>query len=301
MPRLETRIKELCRSGDLSRAFTVQIFPSPTHNLLTTQREYRYELNGPPRQKSYHIIHKIIKVIPHHSKTHMVFATANIWPHNLDSTIPLWPGHAGGATRLYAFTQDFEEFPLTAEVTIVRGTLKLTVDSILTRNKLREPDARKRPWKPIIAWPLDLPIPRQMSEGTSRAGVPRAVRVQQIWWDKNRKRIPLMKLPAKLRAVVCQHTLGDNFYPYARQNFGLSMHKVTLTSHRTIMNFELDAQLEGCRPCPPNYKILGVNKQIRMEALQAGWKGTWKHFVYPVDLQNVVDAPNAPFNCEWLT
>jgi hypothetical protein len=210
----------------------------------------------------------IIEAIRHLSKTHMVFAAANFCPHNLDSTTPIWPGHAGGAPRVYVFTQGFEEFPLTAEVTIVRGTLKLTIDSILVRNKLKGLGARKQPWKPITAWLLDILTPLAVSEGTTRAGVPRTIHVQKIWWNKNGKYFSLMKPAAELRAIIFQHILGKNMHPYARQNLQLSLREVVLTYDHPSFAPDHNAHLESHRPYSPNYNILGLNKQLRKEALQ---------------------------------
>jgi hypothetical protein len=243
----------------------------------------------------------IINAIRHLSKTHIVFAAANFCPHNLDSTTPIWPGHAGGAPRFYVFTQDFEEFPLTAKVTIVRGTLKLTIDSILVRNKLEGQDARKQPWKPITAWLLDIPMSLAVSEGTTRAGVPRIIHVQKIWWNKNGKYFPLIKLPAELRAIIFQHVFGENLYPYARQNHRLSLREVVLTSDHPYFAPDHDAQLEGHCLYPPNYNVLNLNKQLRKEAVQAGWEGTWKHFIRPIHLTNVLDAPVVQFSGERLS
>jgi hypothetical protein len=107
-----------------------------------------------------------------------------------------------------------------------------------------------------------------VSEGTNRAGVPRTIHVQKIWWNKNGKYFSLMKPPAALRAIIFQHILGENMHPFARQNLQLSLREVVLTSDHPSFAPDHNAHLEGHRPYSPNYNILGLNKQLRKEALQ---------------------------------
>ncbi|KAL1801663.1 hypothetical protein ACET3X_002005 [Alternaria dauci] len=156
MPELQTRIKDLARFGEPSRWFTVKMYPPPDDKLGTTHREYRYTFKGPPRQMDDPLIRMIIRTIRKLSKDHMLVAAAEIWPHNLDETPPIWPGRAGGATKLYAFTQLFEEFPLAAEICVARGTTTLTAEDILGISGLKHfelfftspygPNRRSTPW-----------------------------------------------------------------------------------------------------------------------------------------------------------
>jgi hypothetical protein len=50
MPYLETRIKALRRTGDYNLYFCVEMFPPPVEKLRTTESQYCYTLQGPPRQ-----------------------------------------------------------------------------------------------------------------------------------------------------------------------------------------------------------------------------------------------------------
>lgn len=50
MPYLETRIKALRRTRDYSHYLCVEMCPSPVEKLRTTERQYCYTLQGPPRQ-----------------------------------------------------------------------------------------------------------------------------------------------------------------------------------------------------------------------------------------------------------
>lgn len=121
MPRQKTRIKDLYTGGDRSRVYTVRMFPPPEDKLDTIEREYRYEFLDPPRQMDDQVIKFISKTIRQLRKKRMLFAAANIWPRNLDSTLLLWLNPVGGATKLCAFTQALQKFPLTAEIRIARG------------------------------------------------------------------------------------------------------------------------------------------------------------------------------------
>lgn len=142
----------------------------------------------------------------------MLFAAAGVRPHNIDSVIQLWPGHAGGTTRLYAFEQKFEEFPIIAEVTIARGTTKLAIDSVFVRNKCKAQDSDTRSWYPLGTWLLELPLPTLLTEGTIRAGVQRILHCQQTWWKKTGKGFSLMNLPAEIRAIVFRYALGGDIH-----------------------------------------------------------------------------------------
>jgi len=302
MPRLETRIKVLERSGNVSRLLTVKMFPPPEDKLQTTQEEYRYEFTGPPRQRDDQVIQLMIKVIQFLNKRHMLFAAANVWPHALDTSPPLWPGRAKGANKLYAFTQAFEEFPLAAEVTILRGALELTPGKVFVRRKGQGQDGHQQPWTPLIHWLLQLPDPDRLTTGVTRRGVPRMLHCQQVWWQKTGMCFPLLRLPAELRALVYRHALGENIYPHTRYDQSLGTEKLTLGSIYYNVPIEQGRQPAiAARSDPPNYEILALSKSIRKEALKAVWVGTWKHFVRPSYFADALGANVIPLTYAWLT
>jgi hypothetical protein len=156
MPTLRARLKELHKSGDFSRALTLQMFPAPRDKLDTTHREYRYKLDGPPHQANDQVIQMVIRTILALRKKHMLFAVSNVWVHTLDSKI-LWPNRGPGTRKLYAFTQALEEFPLPTEVRVINYDSVLTPDNIHIR-KCNEVATHGEDWTPLRQWLLQLPI-----------------------------------------------------------------------------------------------------------------------------------------------
>jgi hypothetical protein len=187
---------------------------------------------------------------------------------------------------------------MATEISIVRGTIELTTDKILVRKKWRGRGADKEPWTPIKKWLLELPLPSQLTEGTTRDGVPRALRSQQVWWSKNGKRFRFMKLPYELRATILQHALGENIYLNTNYN-SLGLREITLGSRRHNTPAADENDDAGERPDPPNYAVLGLNKSLRKEALQAGWVGTRKYFIDFSYLRKTLNADIKPskYNC----
>jgi hypothetical protein len=147
MPTLGFRIQELDRCGEPSRALAVRMCPPPD-KVNTFHNEYRYKLSGPTRQNDDLVMELMIKLIMYIRKHKMLFAAANIWPHHLDTTPPLWPGRVV-ATKLYAFTQALEEFPLATEVSIARSTRRLTVHSVRIRTIHGEKGEPTQSWTPL--------------------------------------------------------------------------------------------------------------------------------------------------------
>jgi hypothetical protein len=300
MPTLRARLKELHKSGDFSRALTLQMFPAPRDKLDTTHREHRYKLDGPPRQTNDLVIQMVIRTILVLRKKHMLFAVSNVWVHTLDSKI-LWPNRGPGTRKLYAFTQALEEFPLATEVRVINYDSVLTPDNIHIR-KCNEVATHGEHWTPLRQCLLQLPISPKIMEGTTKAGLPREIHCQQLWWSITGKHFPLMKLPKELRTVVYEHALGENVYPHYHRYIALGIDQLILGSdHGNCPGDDEDFREAGARPHAPNYKILALNKRIRQEALEAGWNGTWKHFVSPFYLINALSDGLSPLGYNWLT
>ena len=264
--------------------------------MFASHRDYRYTLNGPPRQMNDALIRMVIKAIRELSKDHMLFAAAGIWPHNLDETLPIWPGHAGGARKLYAFTQLFEEFPMATEIRVARGTTTLTTDNTQIRKKWKGKGADREPWTELKRWLLELPLPAQITHGTDNRGLPRIILAQQLWWGKRGKSFRLMSLPIEIRFIIFQHALGENIYPRTYYNRVTSQHKVSLGFRRQVTPDATEEPNSAARPDAPNYAILLLNKGLRNEALRAGYEGSRKHFTSYFNLQEVINAsPTSPY------
>ena len=296
MPELQTRLKKLAQDGDPSRNFTVKMYPPPENKMFTSHRDYRYTLNGPPRQMNDALIRMVIKAIRELSKDHMLFAATRIWPHNLDETLPIWPGHAGGAVKLYAFTQSFEEFPMATEIRVARGTTTLTTDNVQIRKKWKGKGADREPWTELKRWLLELPIPAQITHGTDNRGIPRVILAQQLWWSKRGKSFRLMSLPIEIRLIIFQHALGENIYPRTYYDYITNQDMVCLGSSKHVVPNPIEEPNSAARSDAPNYAVLLLNKGLRDEALRAGYQDSRKHFTSHFHLQSVINAsPTSPY------
>ncbi|KAF1831942.1 hypothetical protein BDW02DRAFT_605237 [Decorospora gaudefroyi] len=277
MPQLQTRIRDLARYGDPSRYFTVQKFPPPEDKRFTIHFEYRYKFPAPPKQKNDDLICMVIKAIRELSRDNMLLAASGIWPHAMNSTLPIWPGQANGATKIL----DDRKSP-GAQEGEERRKIQRTVDS----SEEVPPEYRSS---------------RLLTEGENRNGVPRAIIAQQTWWAKNGKRFRLMALPPEIRAIIFRQALGENIYPNARHDDALGVEKVTLGSRKgNIPHDDLEYDV-GVRPDPLNYAVLCLNKSLRSEALKAGLEGTRKHFVDFRSHERVVTAAVTPSRYNWLS
>jgi hypothetical protein len=236
------------------------------------------------------LIHMVIKAIRELSKDHMLFAASGIWPHNLDETTPIWPGNAGRGRKLYAFTQQFEEFPLATEICVARGTVTLTTDHILVRKKWKGRTACAEPWTPLKSWLLQLPIPPQLTKGKDRRGIPRTILAQQLWWAKTGKSFHLMSLPLELRLVILRFILGENIYPCTYHNVDTHRIEVGLGYKGQQVPSQIEEPGLAARPDAPNYAVFRLNKSLRQEALRAGFQGNRKHFSSEFNLAPVIHA-----------
>ncbi|KAF2130663.1 hypothetical protein P153DRAFT_356391 [Dothidotthia symphoricarpi CBS 119687] len=212
------------------------MFPPPEDKFDTLHGEYRYEMNGSPSQMSDEVVRTIINTIRELSKDHMYVAVAGIRVHNMDVTPPLWPVRTGRATKLYAFSQHFDEFPVATEVSI-------------------------------------------------------------LWWDRNGRHFRLMDLPMEICSTIFRHILGENIYPVAPYDSTRRAYQVLLGLKEVNIPEAEDA---GARPDAPNYAILGVNKQVRREAVCAGWEGTRKQFTAVHMLERVLSTTATPCSYNWL-
>lgn len=275
---------------DISRRFTVMLYPPPpeTRNLL--HNEYKYKIEDcptgyPPRQDDP-ILRVIIATIRELNTENMTFAAAGIRVRNLTNCPPIWPSTSrnSGTGINYASREQYQEFPITVPVSLTDRRGRLTGDEILVRTHGE--------WKPLRTWLLSLP-----NEGLLLSMKGGALRCQQRWWERNRKSFPFMKLPVELRLVILRHILGSDIYPGVAQ---ISPNSTRVTLGRGKDELE-EAGERGDNQKGPNYKIFQVSKQICAEALQAGWVGSSKHFdTSKWGFEAVVNCPNPPAGLNWL-
>jgi hypothetical protein len=228
-----------------------------------------------PPQKNDEMLRVIKTTILELNKQDMLFWNIGLEVSHLTMSPPLWPRHLEEySTKLYAFKEKHEEFPMAVETTLSRGCRYLTADSILVRKK--DDMSKPKPGKLLKTWLLSLINPK---DGLGDAGW----KLQQDWWASNGQSFPIMKLPAELRREILLQTLSGNIYPNARTKQGMSGLVVTLGSKFQNCPVSLGPK-DGPvpRPDPPNYAILRVNRQMHYEAQKAAWEGTTKHFSSPM-------------------
>jgi len=275
---------------DPSRMFSVCLSPPPSSKLYLTSDQYKWKMRVLPPQKNDQMLQVIKNTIIELNKKSMFFWRIGLEVSHLTMSPPLWPRHLEEySTKLYAFKEKNQEFPMAVETTLSRGCRRLTEDSILVREK----DDMNGPKRGILlkTWLLSLV---NSKNHLGEAGW----QLQRGWWASNGQNFPIMTLPAEIRCEILRQILGGNIYPNARTHVDVQGPVVTLGSR--AHNGPMEDRMPS-RPDPPNYAILRANKQIQEEALQAAWEGTTKHFSHWIFLETVVQAPNSPSGYHWLT
>jgi hypothetical protein len=188
---------------------------------------------------------------------------------------------------------------MTVPVKLANRKTPLKEDSILVRIQGER--------KGLKLWLLSL-IDRRRLEGSPQD----ASKTQQLWWTRNDKIFPVMMLPPEVRIVLFRHILGSEIHPQVNPEVHYGRERptrtaVTLGHVRESSYYSGDilakypkygVNIFGTQA--PNYNIFRVNRQIRDEALQAGWEGTRKHFTFYQDLHLVISNPNPPATYNWL-
>lgn len=117
----------------------------------------------------------------------------------------------------------------------------------------------------------------------------------------------MFKLPQELRANIFRHVVGENIYPEDHYDPISRQSKVVFRPKYCVHGPERYNHPEGLghnaiqRPDLPNYRILAVSKQVRREALEAGWMGTYKHFLAARHLFAALGADVKPTEFNWLS
>jgi hypothetical protein len=227
----------------------------------------------------------ITRTIRELEKVDMCVAASMIQVYNLTTCPPIWPlnRHKKNCdVKLYAFKECYEEFPMTVPVTVIDRTNsdRLTADQI--RVKVGGE------WKPLKDWLLKMPDRKMLLKNKARA-----LRTQQMWWRRNGKYFPLMKLPDELQLCIFKHILGGIIYPRVKRGHGMR-------DSRIVMGPPEDSVFGPKGPLP-NYNIFRVSKEVKKKALQAGWEGTQKDFKVLWEFPEVINCPNSPSEFNWLT
>jgi hypothetical protein len=157
------------------------------------------------------VLRAMVKAIADLVKTDMCVAASDFWIFNLTKTPPIWPMPAGrteSEVKKYGirpFSYDkYKEFPSIIHVCVI-GRGALTIDKVRVRIKGE--------WKPFVPWILSAPFRTMLLEQGERA-----LRTQQIWWEKNGKHFPLLQLPPELRINVYEQVIGKDLYPRLEWN-----------------------------------------------------------------------------------
>jgi hypothetical protein len=220
----------------------------------------------------------------------MCFAATKLFVRNITNSPPIWPVNNRNSefgVKLYAFRECYEEFPMTIPVSMTDRTGKLTIDKLIVRV-----DGE---WQPLRAWLLNVPEQWLLHTGYR-------VQTQAVWWERNGKRFPLMRLPAEIRLKILEYAMGDVMHPCTGYSEA-SSRQVILGPAGNIKRSESEwfrYPEEWSGKEPPNYNLLRVSKQVRAEALQAGWVGTWKHFKWATVCHKVLTCAICPVNLNWL-
>jgi hypothetical protein len=174
-------------------------------------------------------------------------------------------------------------------------------------------------WIPLRSWIQTLLVQSTGHEGWA---------AQARWWNRNGKIFRLMELPPELRIIIFKYVLGPDIYLLSTVNsnklfnrtscsrahavFGLGYNESLLDRfkhHRRIFGmtmkplFSDDPTRVGGQPPipPPSLEILRVSKKVHTEAMESGWRDTWKCFRGQEQLQTVWAArQGANVNYNWL-
>jgi hypothetical protein len=320
MPYLDTRIKHAA----WQQKFALGMYPPPADKKYTTQKEYRYKLIGPESQVDPVLV-GIKTTVQTLEQENMDVATVAIKVQNLTLSPPIWPLQKKNKdinVKMYAFRLGWDEFPYAAPVSIADRDKKgiLSPDRILVRDEGK--------WLPVKEWLTDLAV----------YGHPwlTDLEAHQMWWKKreqNGKSFQFNGLPGELQLQILQHALGTNISPSVENmrtssegDFAPHVVLGSIQNRRQWLNqsslgdgsgFDRVEYQKRVENTPfPNLAVLLVNKQMRRDALKAGWVGTVKYFSSHTNdfrgdwggswgrdshFKNVLECSKAPTPMNWLS
>jgi hypothetical protein len=277
MPHLYTRAKGLLPAQRLVLA----LYPPTKEQWNTTQYTYKYELVSIPEQVDP-VLEGMRATIRDIQCESFECGAGDIKVKPLTWSPPLWPytkKNKSADVKSYAFKFLGDEFPHMVFVSIVERNKRgvLSSDRVLVRIDCK--------WRPIKEWLREVMPYAVKSEWSD-------LERQQIWWDNMRKHkgkcFPVMSLPKDVRLELYQHILGSFIYPHSQ-----SVRLMDSTSDWAYHDLVVLGHNANCR-------IFRGNKQMRREAMDAGWVGTTKYFKDSDCFRHIMWATPPP-KVNWLT
>ncbi|KAL1594610.1 hypothetical protein SLS60_010371 [Paraconiothyrium brasiliense] len=220
------------------------------------------------------VLRSIYKTIADLSKKDINVAGHNYWVCPMKSSSPLWePYSANDGVKRYILTAE-NRYSVSWFVHVRMSP----VSDVSSRLEVRT----EHGWIPLTIWLLEHDREEQLKGYMG-------IEAQKKWWKINGKHFPLMALPAELRALIFQQTLGGNIFPeYLYTRIGINTEWYNLVD-------------PGSNPDTPNPGILLASKQVYKEAREAVWEGTTKHFCDDLELREVLSRPALWPAYNWLT
>jgi hypothetical protein len=309
MPQLDTRIRHLRsaarRNGGeyLNRFLTVAIHPPPDDKLLSLDNgEGAYFCRFRPLVHQDDPIIQMMKIVIRElNREDIHFAAAHIRVHATTDARPFWPIIDPMCpvydAKLYTFLMgDFpcrEEFPISARIcvyTLIRNLHKDALYIMICKQ-----------WLDFRQWLL---LKRHPESLVGKAGYV----AQYKWYKLNGKKFRLMDLPVELRLMIFERTLGrylyslrkvDNVRQTSFVNWGLGLPNPNEFHHHKMPFASDEHTIAGYTACKPNLAVLQVSKQVKDEALQAGWQDTRKCFFDPYHFTSILGIRKIPYS-NWL-
>ncbi|KAF1925095.1 uncharacterized protein M421DRAFT_400502 [Didymella exigua CBS 183.55] len=287
------------QNRDFIRNFTTLLQP-PDWRYKRDRYTYTYSFKPPRPQRDpvIRLIKRTIRDLMNGLEHGVAMCNANFRVFQTIDSPPIWPSNETRETKLYTFTQEYEEFPATVPISVKPHQGALDVSKIHVRISGE--------WVPIRQWLVNLAEKsKAMWERTPES-------IQYFWNKRNKRSFDLWRLPAELRRIVLQYAIAPEgeIYPLSEltktcpctwppvpqcesacifmgvgYTGGRTGHKLMNGEYATY-RYEISTEVHA-RVYLPNTNLLLASKWLKQEALEAGWNGPVKCFV---DNQNFVLA-----------
>ncbi|KAF2642601.1 hypothetical protein P280DRAFT_269137 [Massarina eburnea CBS 473.64] len=303
-------IKRLEAAGDenaSAQRLTLKLQPVDRTYIEDRDDIYRYQWQSPPWQTDP-VIRLIIQVIRELNQENCLFAAVGVNVWNTDLSPPIWPPNPfmfSHCQKLYTFTQEKQEFPLTVRITIIPACGPLFVESIYVQQPC------SKVWMPLKNWLLTIPDIEAFNHPLTPFELTRR------YWRRNGRAFRLMDLPAEIRNIIFEYALGPEIHPLSNVNL-LQEEDITARQNARIV-FGIgrrNRMMRESMPPPddvylhlsdfrgniarPSLALLQTSKQVCLEVLEVGWEATTKYFMDLQVFANVADSrigPAVQYNC----
>ncbi|KAJ4377756.1 hypothetical protein N0V83_000586 [Neocucurbitaria cava] len=295
MPREERRVQlrsRLPRPWDRNggaRQFTLFLQPADAA-FLQDKSIYTYEFQPARPQKDplIRLIRAVIEDLNAHPTHEILMCNNNIRVVPSTSAPPIWPPtpHTDNNIKFYTFFQDEEEFPVTVPISILPRLGRLTKDKVHVRENGK--------WIPIEEWLLQSLANKDLIKSRGVESV------DYFWRRRSKKTFRLMDLPIEIRLMIFEHVISKDgeVYPRSKGARGYEDDENS-TLHVTFgYGYKTGRTDDGSYAASHNIKavakpvltLLYVSKQVKEEALRAGWEGLKRCFVQPYAFVAVADS-----------